>query len=256
MSGRACSNNYFAKFASFDVRSLPPLPIKFTDCTGGPKWKRKNFLSEKEEQCCKSFMYVSTDTQWGFEQTKKLHYGWLLLHIMQETSLQRVQIDLWGVSKWSGVIWRLALPSFWATMSKSKPSTKVGEHTTTTSLLLCSSLKHCWLLLQDHPHFVAIFRPMGLKWKVASSKAPDLPVNGREANFAELQPQHWGVDDNVNLHMPLGRKSTKLDDKDMRVKETALRANARATPKFTQTTLKLSRSLNKMFLAFSLWRIL
>lgn len=82
---------------------------------------------------------------------------------------------------------------------------------------------------------------MGSKRKVAGNEAPNLPVNGREANFVELQPHYQGVDDNLNLHIPLGGKSTKLDHKEMRVKDATLRTNARATTELMQATLKKTK---------------
>ena len=37
---------------------------------GGAQRKGKNFLPEEEEQCCRSFMYVSTDVRRGIRQKK------------------------------------------------------------------------------------------------------------------------------------------------------------------------------------------
>ena len=112
--------------------------------------------------------------------------------------------------------------------------------------------KHCWLLLRDHPRFAAIFRVSGSKRK-APSPCSDLPVDRREANSPELQP-HEGVDGSVNLHRPQGGKSAKVDHKEMREKEAALRANARATTDFALATLKKAEQIAQQN-AFSLFTL-
>ena len=98
---------------------------------------------------------------------------------------------------------------------------------------------------------VATFRPMGSKRKALGTEGFDLPIDKRENNYTELQPRSEGIESNVNLHRPLGGKSAKEDHNDMRVNETALimyaqtglRANARATTKFTQATLKKAEQI-------------
>jgi hypothetical protein len=113
--------------------------------------------------------------------------------------------------------------------------------------------KHCWLLLRDHPRFAAIFRSVGSKCKAPSTHGSDLPVDRREANSPELQPRE-GVDGNVNLHRPQGGKSAKGEHKEMREKEAALRANARATAEFAQATLKKAEQIAQQN-AFSLFTL-
>jgi hypothetical protein len=113
--------------------------------------------------------------------------------------------------------------------------------------------KHCWLLLRDHPRFAAIFRSVGSKRKALGTQGSDLPIDRREANSPELQPRE-GVDGNVNLHMPQGGKSAKGEHKEMRKKETALRANARATAEFAQATLKKAEQIAQQN-AFSLFTL-
>ena len=97
--------------------------------------------------------------------------------------------------------------------------------------------KHYWLLLRDHPRFAAIFKSVGSKRKAPGTQGSDMPVDKREANSPELQPRE-GVDGNMNLHKPQGGKSAKGKHKQMKMKEAALRANARATVEFAQATLK------------------
>ena len=113
--------------------------------------------------------------------------------------------------------------------------------------------KHCWLLLRDHPQFAAIFRASGSKRKAPGTQGCDLLVDRREANSPDEQPRE-GVDANVNLHMPQGGKLAKFEHKDMREKEAALRANARATTDFAQTTLKKAEQIAQQN-AFSLFML-
>jgi hypothetical protein len=113
--------------------------------------------------------------------------------------------------------------------------------------------KHCWLLLRDHPRFSAIFKSVGSKRKALGTQGSDMPVDRREANSLELQPRE-GVDGNVNLHRPQGGKSAKGEHKEMREKETALRANARATAQFAQATLKKAEQIAQQN-AFSLFTL-
>ena len=113
--------------------------------------------------------------------------------------------------------------------------------------------KHCWLLLRDHPRFAAIFRSVGSKRKAPGAAGSDLPVDRREANSPELQPRK-GVNPNVNLLRPQGRKSAKGEHKEMREKEAALRVNARATTDFAQATLKKAEQIAQQN-AFSLFML-
>ena len=146
-------------------------------------------------------------------------------------------------------------------MSKSKPLTKMGEQTMTTCLMPCSSLSKRW---GDHvlrniasccseiTH--ALLQSLG-PW-ARSAKLQALGIGStrwqRKANSIELQPQRQGIEGNVNLHMLPGGKSTKLDHKNMRVKETPLRVNTRATTEFAQATLKKVEQITQQN-AFSLF---
>ena len=113
--------------------------------------------------------------------------------------------------------------------------------------------KHCWLLLRDHPRFGAIFRSVASKRKAPGAAGADLPVDRREANSAMQQPRE-GIDPNVNLHRPQGSKSAKGEHKEMREKEAALRANARATADFATATLKKAEQIAQQN-AFSLFTL-
>lgn len=106
----------------------------------------------------------------------------------------------------SGAIWKQTLASLWATMSISRPWSRAGEHTRTSSLMSWSSLsrrlgnpfahKHFGLLLRDHPWFATIFRHMGSKCKVGGVVASDVSVDRREANSFN---GHQQVQVNISL---------------------------------------------------------
>ena len=102
-------------------------------------------------------------------------------------------------------------------------------------------LKHCWLLLKSYPRFAAIF--MG-KRKAGGFDLPApnlLPVDRRdvlssngEALPTEPAPAHI---------RPQGAKSSKAEHLNSKVKEQALRANAKATTEFAAATLKKAEQI-------------
>jgi hypothetical protein len=104
-------------------------------------------------------------------------------------------------------------------------------------------LKHCWLLLKSYPRFAANF--MG-KRKAGGFDLPapnPLPVDRRdlvspngEALPSESAPAPAPI-------RPQGSKSSKADHLNLRVKDQALRANAKATIDFVAATLKKAEQI-------------
>ena len=212
---------------------------------GGAKRKGKNFLPEEEEQCCRSFMYVSTDARRGIGQKKAAFWVAVAAHYARckpAVGAERPARSL--ETKWGDL--KASIAKFVGCYDQINALDKSGR---TEDDIILDALKlfeqkvgrpfthkHCWLLLRDHPRFAAIFTVPGSKRKAPSQ---DLPVDRREAN---LQPRE-GVDANVNLHRPQGGKSAKGEHKEMKEKDAALRANARATADFAQTTLKKAEQI-------------
>jgi hypothetical protein len=117
-------------------------------------------------------------------------------------------------------------------------------------------LKHCWLLLKSYPRFAAIF--MG-KRKAAGLDLPApnlLPVDRRDVLSpnpnAEGPPTESAP---APAHIPpQGAKSSKADHANSKVKEQALRANAKATSEFAAATLKKAEQIAQQN-AFSLFTL-
>ena len=227
--------------------------------TGGAKRKGKNFLPEEEEQCCRSFMYVSTDARRGIGQKKATF--WVAVAAHYARSKPAVGPDRPARSletKWGDL--KVSIAKFVGCYEQIKALDESGR---TEDDIILDALKlfeqkvgrpfahkHCWLLLRDHPRFAAIFRVSGLKRK-SPSQSPDLPVDRREANSP--QPRE-GIDANVNLQRPQGGKAAKGEHKEMREKEAALRANVRATADFALATLKKAEQIAQQN-AFSLFTL-
>ena len=216
---------------------------------GGAKRKGKNFLPEEEEQCCRSFMYVSTDARRGIGQKKSTFWVAVAAHYARNKPAVGPERPARSLeTKWGDL--KASIAKFVGCYEQIKALDKSGR---TDDDIIVDALqlfeqkvgrpfahKHCWLLLRDHPRFATIFRCVGSKRKAPGAVGADLPVDRREANSPELQPCE-GVDPNVNLHKPQGGKSAKGEHKEMREKEAALRANARATTVFATATLKKAK---------------
>jgi hypothetical protein len=106
-------------------------------------------------------------------------------------------------------------------------------------------LKHCWLLLKSYPRFAAIF--MG-KRKAAGFDMPAqnlLPVDRRDIlspnpNAKALPTKSAPAPAQIR---PQGAKSSKVEHLNSKVKEQALRANAKTTTDFALATLKKAEQI-------------
>ena len=97
--------------------------------------------------------------------------------------------------------------------------------------------KHYWLLLKTYPHFATIFygRKKAGGYEIL---APNVLLVDHHTSFAS----NGDVHDAPNLAhaeiKPPSAKSTKVDHRNMKVKEVALRANAKVTIDFVDTIMK------------------
>ena len=131
---------------------------------GGAKRKGKNFLPEEEEQCCRSFMYVSTNARQGIGQKKSMfrvdvaaHYARNKPAVGPERPARSLE------TKWGDL--KASIAKFVGCYEQIKALDKSGR---TDDDIIVDALqlfeqkvgrpfahKHCWLLLRDHPLFAA-----------------------------------------------------------------------------------------------------
>ena len=162
---------------------------------GGAKQKGKNFLPEEEEQCCRSFMYVSTDARRGIGQKKTTLWVVVATHYTRNKPAVGPERPARSLEmKWGDL--KASIAKFVGCYEQIKA---LDENGRTDDDIILDALqlfeqkvgrpfahKHCWLLLRDHSRFAAIFRSVGLKRKAPGTQGFDMPVDRRETNSPEL----------------------------------------------------------------------
>ena len=233
--------------------------------TGARTKKGKNFSNEEEEQCCRSFMHTSTDARRGIGQKNAQFWSQVALHYSRHKphgaadrparSLETKWCDIKAaVAKFSGC---------YVSVTDLQESGKSEDDIVLDALNLYKQkvgkpflLKHCWLLLKSYPRFAAIFMA---KRKAAGLDLPApnlLPVDRRDALSPPTPNAESRPTESVPApaHRPQGSKSSKSDHLNSKVKEHALRANAKATTDFALATLKKAEQIAQQN-AFSLFTL-
>jgi hypothetical protein len=224
-----------------------------------------NFNPEEEERCCRSFMHTFTDARRGIGQKNAAFWSQIALHYARhkpDGGADRPARSL--ETKWSDIKCVVAkFTGCYVSVKDLQESGKTEDDIVLDAMNLYKQkvgkafvLKHCWLLLKSYPRFAAIF--MG-KQKAAGLDLPTpnlLPVDRRDVSSPNPNAEALPIESALApAHIrPQGAKSSKAEHANSKVKEQALRANAKATSEFAAATLKKAEQIAQQN-AFSLFTL-
>ena len=229
--------------------------------TGGRTKKGRNFCPEEEEQCCRSFMHTSTNARRGIGQKNVAFWIYVALHYARhkpEGGAYRPARSL--ETKWSDI--KTVVAKFTGCYVSVKDLDESGK--TEDDIVLDATnlykqkcgkafvLKHCWLLLKSYPRFATIF--MG-KRKAARFDLPApnlLPIDRHDVLSPNPNGEALPTKSALARIRPQGAKSSKTEHLNSKVKEHALRANAKATTNFVAATLKKAEHIAQQNSLFTL----
>jgi hypothetical protein len=222
--------------------------------TGARTKKGTNFCPEEEEQCCRSFMHTSTDARRGIGQKNATFWIFVASHYARHKPAGGADRPARSLeTKWSDIKTSVAkFVGCYCSIQDLDQSGKTEDDVVLDAMnlykLKCGKpfvLKHCWLLLKSYPRFAAIFMAKRMGGGIDLPAPNPLPVDRRDqlSPNGEALPSQSSPPPAPAQIRPQGSKSAKADHLNVRVKEQALRDNAKATIDFAAATLKKAEQI-------------